>query len=222
MINYPRIHHLVPGRGTRDDLVLGETEVRNLLRVPTRVEEKLDGANVHVWWEDGWLRCATRSGEGGQDRAGQLGPLRAWLATRADQLRPLLERGSVLFGEWLLLEHSIHYSSLPAFLIGLDIWDPELGWLDADQRDERLTAAGLTLPPVIHRGVVGSLDGLERLLGPSRVGGSMMEGLVVRRLDGGEPRLAKFVAPSFRQIDEAAWRSGRPHNEVRIEEASWH
>jgi hypothetical protein len=75
---YPRVAHLVPGRGSSDDINLNAGEVAALLASEVVVEEKLDGANVVLWLEDeGRIQCALRSGPGSMDRAGQLGPLRA-------------------------------------------------------------------------------------------------------------------------------------------------
>jgi len=67
---------LVSGRGTADDLVLAAPAVASLLGSPVLVEEKVDGANVVLWMEDGRVEAALRSGPGAMDRAGQLGPLR--------------------------------------------------------------------------------------------------------------------------------------------------
>jgi hypothetical protein len=58
---YPRIPHLAPGRGTRDDLVLGTEDRAALLRRPVALEEKLDGANVVLWWEEDWIASALRA-----------------------------------------------------------------------------------------------------------------------------------------------------------------
>src|SRR4051794_20391690 len=88
---YPRVAHLVSGRGTPDDEVLTSSLSEKLLHAPLLVEEKLDGANVAVWLDDsGSIQSALRSGLGGQDRGRQLGPLRAWLFERADRMRDLL------------------------------------------------------------------------------------------------------------------------------------
>jgi hypothetical protein len=67
------------------------------------VEEKLDGANVVLWLEDnGRIECALRSGPGSMDRAGQLGPLRAWEAAHDEPLRYALSAGyRALHAEWL-------------------------------------------------------------------------------------------------------------------------
>ena len=112
---YPRIPHLVPGRGSRDDLVLDATSIDLLLRQPVVVEEKVDGANVVVWADVGVAICVLRSGPGGADRAGQLGPLRVWLGADGQRLGSALLDGSVLYGEWLWwFTHTVAYDRLPS------------------------------------------------------------------------------------------------------------
>jgi hypothetical protein len=217
---YPRIPHLVRGRGTRDDRVLRREEADALLRRPVLVEEKLDGANVVVWLEAGRVECALRSGVGAQDRGRQLGPLRAWLAERADQLRELLD-GQALYAEWLLVAHGVQYDALPAYLVGLDLWSPESGFAAPEKRKELLGRANLVLPPELHRGTIDGIYSLEGFLGESRAGSELMEGLVVRALDGRDPRIAKLLRADFSPSTDAAWRRGRPNNVLRERELSW-
>lgn len=216
---FPRIPHLVAGRGTSDDHVLSPAQLESLLAKPVLAEEKLDGANVAIWLDGGRVECALRSGPGGRDRAGQLGPLRAWLAERSDELRVLL-RESALYGEWLLLTHAIGYDRLPAYLLGLDLWS-ESGFATPLERNERLAGAGLQPPPELYRGRLGRLDDLERLLGESRVGAEPMEGLVLRTLDGSEPRVAKLLRPGFTPASDEAWGARRPRNLLAARELSW-
>jgi hypothetical protein len=219
--SYPRIPHLVPGRGTQDDRVLGPNEADAFLTRPVLVEEKLDGANVVVWLHDGRVECALRSGSGAQDRGRQLGPLRAWLAERTDRLRVLLDERA-LYAEWLLVAHGVRYDALSAYLVGLDLWSPTSGFVAPDIREELLTQARLVTPPELHRGPIGSIDRLEGLLGRSHAGSEPMEGVVVRTLDGREPRIAKLLRSGFSPATDAAWRRGRPRNLLRETEFSWH
>jgi atypical dual specificity phosphatase len=217
---YPRIAHLVPGRGTRDDLVLGAAERTELLRRPVVVEEKLDGANVVLWWGGRWVECALRSGPGAQDRAGQLGPLRPWVAEHVDGLQPLLAGGAALYGEWLLLTHSIAYDRLPSFFVGLDVRRPDGEFEPVDVRNHALQGAGLAAPPELFRGVLGSVEEVETFVGsPSPFGAVANEGVVIRTIDGREPRIVKLLAPEFSVLHDDAWQSGRPKN--RLVEATW-
>lgn len=217
---YPRIPHLVAGRGTADDLVLAPAEVASLLGGPALVEEKVDGANVVLWEEGGRVEPALRSGPGAMDRAGQLGPLRAWAAEHDEALRRVLAGGVALYAEWLLLAHSSPYDRLPAYLVALDLWHPHSGFVAVADRDRACAGAGLTVPPPVWTGVAGSVDAVERLLGPAAWGSGDAEGLVVRSL--ADPALrAKLVPAGFRRLDDDEWRAGRPRNRL-AEGASWH
>ena len=157
---YPRIPHLVAGRGTDDDRVLTPAEVASLLSRPVVAEEKLDGANVVLWLEGNRIECALRSGPGAVDRAGQLGPLRAWMAERTDRLRRLVEGGAALYAEWLYMTHSVPYDHLPAYLLALDLWEPDGSFLSVDERNTACAAQGIATPAELYRGVLGKVDTL--------------------------------------------------------------
>ncbi len=217
---YPRIPHLVGGRGSDDDLVLKPDVGASLLGGPVLVEEKVDGANVVLWTDGGRVEVALRSGPGAMDRAGQLGPLRAWAAEHDDALRQVLDHDVAIYAEWLLLTHSSQYERLPAYLVVLDLWRPSTGFLTVGERDASCAAAGLTTPPHVWTGVPATVDSVERLLGPSAWGDGAAEGLVVRSL--ADPALrAKLVPAGFRRLGDDEWRGGRPRNRL-AEGVSWH
>jgi len=223
---YPRIPHLVAGRGTDDDRVLETSEVEALLASPVVVEEKLDGANVMLWLSGHQVEVSLRSGPGATDRASQLGPLRAWVAQH-DELRSLLACGRggarAAYGEWLYLTHSVPYDRLPAHLVVLDLLGHDGSFLALDERNDRCGRAGLAVPPELSREDGATVEGVEARLGTSTFGPSPMEGVVVRALDGGSRvRVAKLLAPGFERITDAAWDRGRPRNQLADREASWH
>jgi hypothetical protein len=208
------VPHLAAGRGTDDDRVLDPRSTDALLSRPALVEEKLDGANVMLWREGTRVECSLRSGPGSRDRAGQLGPLRAWTGEHYAPLLDLLDEGRVLYAEWLLLQHTVAYDALPDYLVGLDVAGGDGRFLAVAERDALLDAAGVPGPPVVSRGVPGSLRALEGLMGRSAYGGEPMEGVVVRP-EGGDPRAAKLLRPGFVRLGDDAWRGGRPRNRLR-------
>ena len=218
--SYPRVGHLVAGRGSRDDVDLDAAAVAALVNAEVILEEKLDGANVSLWLEDGVVTCALRSGPGAMDRGGQLGPLRAWIAQHDPGLRQVLANYDAVYGEWLLLLHAVRYDRLPSYLVVLDLWRSD-GFATPDERDRACAAAGLPVPPEVWRGVPGSVAAVEARLGPSEFGPEPMEGLVVRATDGRPPRVAKLLRGGFAPLDDAAWRRGRPHNRLSGAAASW-
>ena len=210
---YPRVPHLASSEAaTAADRVLSTDERRALLRADVVVEEKLDGANVMLWNEDGRVQCSLRSGPGSADRAGQLGPLRAWVAERGDQLRTLLGDGAVLYGEWLWVTHTVAYDRLRSYLVGLDLRRGDGSFLTVEKRNAACTAAGVECPPELYRGIPRRVEAIEHLLGPSRYGSFPAEGVVIRPLDGSKPRVAKLLRPGFERLADDAWARGRPRN----------
>lgn len=219
---YPRIPQLVPGRGTRDDRVVRTVDLARVLASPVLVEEKLDGANVSLWAEQGVVLTSLRSGPGSVDRARQLGPLRAWVAERHDPLASVLSGGLTCYAEWLLLTHTVPYDRLPSYLVALDFRRPDGTFLDLAERKQTADRAGLVLPPELWRGVPGEIARLEALIGTSRYGSRPAEGLVIRREDGCEPRVTKLVRAGFSPVGNRSWSGVRPRNSLADREVSWH
>jgi hypothetical protein len=213
----------VANRGTDDDRVLGPSEAASLLAAEVVVEEKLDGANVMLWLEDGRIEAALRSGPGSADRAGQLGPLRAWVGEHSDAIRELLNEldGGSLYAEWLHLTHTIAYNRMPTYLVVLDLAGRDGAFRSAGGRDAAANRHGLATPPQLFQGVLGSLAAVEGLIAPSRFGDEQMEGVVVRRGNGGQPRLAKLLRPGLQRLSDAEWAAGRPRNRLADPERSW-
>lgn len=206
---YPRVPHLPPGRGaSRDDQVLSSAEAALFFAREVVVEEKLDGASVVLWLDDdGAVRSATRGGAGALDRAGQLGPLRAWTMERSDALRRLLDSGWALYGEWLWLAHGIPYRRLPDWLVALDLWHPSWGFASLEERDARLRAARLIGPPRMDRGILDSQARLDALMERSAYGDEPAEGAIVRLVEAESgPRMAKVLAPGYARRTDEEWR----------------
>ena len=221
---YPRVAHLFPGRGSSDDVTLDSGELAALLASEVVVEEKLDGANVVLWLgDDGRVECALRSGPGSMDRAGQLGPLRAWAAAHDVVVRSVLSTCyAALYAEWLFLAHSVAYDRLPSFITVIDLWRGDNGFAPVDERDALCAEAGLVTPPELWRGVPHDLVVVERQFGRSTWGPGPAEGLIVRPVDASAdvPRVAKLLAPGFDRLGDDEWRRGRPRNQL-AEAASW-
>lgn len=175
-----------------------------------RAEEKLDGANVALWLSTGSVRVMSRGGTDAIDRAGQLGRLRAWASERDEALRELGKDGRVVYGEWLWVRHGLTYDRLPDWLVVLDLWTAGTGFALTPERDARTRAAGLTRPPVVGADVVlTAVEEADDLIGPSRWGPDMAEGVVLRRADG---RRCKVVRADFTQRSEVEWAGPALHN----------
>lgn len=212
---YPRTPYLLaPVHSSGSDRVVPSADVSGWLRTPVLVEEKLDGANVSLWLEEGQIQVASRGGVGAMDRAGQLGRLRAWAAKRSGCLATLLADGWAAYGEWLWLRHGTAYDLLPDYLFVLDCWHQDAGMAPTSERDARASASGLHTPPVRHSGTLPDLAGLLALLGPSAYAAEQRaEGLVVRR--AADDARCKVVDPLYRRPDDRHFAAGQ-HNALTV------
>lgn len=214
-LRYPRIPHCSTSNATSDDHRLSALETARLLRCAALVEEKLDGSNVRLSSRDGQVQIAPR-GRQTMDRARQFGRLKAWCADNMEALSALMIDGSAIFGEWLYLTHSIRYDQLPDYLVVLDIWAPDEGFVSAKTRNARCAAVGLTVPTLLFSGVIAEAQ-LPVLVGPAAYSsaGLAAEGCVIRDLAGKSAGpVLKWVSASFCQRDDASWKRERIMNQL--------
>lgn len=208
----PHLAWLGPGQ-PRDDKVLPPSDVKALLAGEVVVEEKVDGANIGFsTTETGELRVQNRGRYLDREHSHpQFRHLWSWLPRRETELVDALWPNLILFGEWCYAVHSVVYDRLPDWFLGFDAYDRETGtFWDTPRRDALL--AELRLHPVPRLAKERfSVEDLERLLvaGRSRVGGSAMEGIVVRQESGDfTAARAKLVRAEFTQAIEEHWSRG--------------
>ena len=202
------------------DVVMAEDDQEGLLARDVVVEEKLDGANVMLWLDDGIPHAATRGGAGSADRSGLLGPVRAWAMEHADALRAALGERYAVYGEWLLRRHAVPYDRLPAPFVAFDVLDRGTGvFAPVAERDVILQAAELAVVPRVFSGRLASLEQLRSLHGRSAFGEAPAEGLVVRA--AGAPRMvAKLIDPRWSAVGNARWSTDPRSNALRPEIAT--
>lgn len=209
-LRFPRTPHLAwLGEGQpRDDKVLAPDEADSLLAQELIVEEKVDGANLGFSVDEhGTLRAQNRGSYLSRDRlAPQFKPLARWLEPREDDLATALFPSLMLFGEWCYAVHSVHYSRLPDWFLGFDVYDRAEGaFWSVPRRDALLDELGLAKVPRLAQGRF-DLPALRALLGPSRVGEGPAEGLYVRHdAEGHLVSRAKLVRPEFVQAIDTHW-----------------
>ena len=208
---FPHTPHLAwLGSSTpRSDKVLSRDEVRHFLSSPVVVEEKLDGANIGIAFdESGGPVVKNRGTVLGPGSHRQFQALWPWLAARQGALRREMGEQLALFGEWCFAVHSMRYRHLPDYFIAFDIYDrtAERFW-SAERRDEWAHSLGIVTAPIVARGSFTLPDLTQLLLTlPSRFGSEAAEGLYLRQ-DRDEWLLerAKLVRPEFMQAIEEHW-----------------
>lgn len=205
----------------RDDKVLSDSEIADILAQPLRIEEKLDGANLGISMRDnGELRGQNRGQYLLEPFAGQFSRLNSWLAQHHYALTDHLQSDWILFGEWCAARHSLDYDNLPDWFVVFDVYDRrEQKFWSCERRNALAEKIGLAVVPTLHQGKM-TLDALKELLNSasSHYRQGTPEGIVMRHdsTDWCEAR-AKLVRADFAQSIEEHWRSRAIEwNEVHI------
>lgn len=211
-VKFPSTPHLalLGEVDVRSDKVMSGRERTELLQCELIVEEKIDGANLGLSFDDaGELRAQNRGAILELPAMGQWRPLASWLAPRVDLLFECLSDRYILFGEWCFARHTIYYDRLPDWFLAFDVYDIEASaFLSVARRDAILADMKLAAVPTIARGRF-SLAALKALLGPSAYGDEPAEGLYLRCDEGDWLReRAKLVRPGFIQSMEDHWSQG--------------
>lgn len=145
---FPRTPHLAwlgPGL-PRDDKVLSPEERALFLKGGLVIEEKADGANIGIGFDDTaepvvWNRGAVlRTGAHPQFQA-----FWPWLAQRRCALWEAMQSSLILFGEWCFAVHSVHYDRLPDYFLAIDVYDRQAGrFWSSRRRDDWTARVGLS------------------------------------------------------------------------------
>jgi len=206
----PHLAWLGTGQPRKDKVLIAE-EVDALLAADVVVEEKVDGANVGFsTTEDGVLLVQNR---GSYLLPGacppQFRPLWPWLKLRREALVDALQPDLILFGEWALAVHSVHYSALPDWFLGFDVFDRTAArFWGTGRRNNLIEQLGLQHVPRLDNSRHNRRS-LEELLTISRLGSAAPEGIVIRKeQQGWTIGRAKLVRAEFTQAMETHWSRG--------------
>ena len=170
IIKYPRTPHMSGSRLQQGDEDLSQIPFAKILGKHIVVEEKVDGANVAVSFnEDGELLLQSRGHflTGGR-RERDYDLFKIWAATRRDMLFDILTDRYILYGEWLYVKHKVYYDALPAYFMEFDILDKTTGeFLDTDRRREMLKDTDIVSVPVLGEGVFKTQAEILKYIGKS-------------------------------------------------------
>jgi len=217
MRKYPRTQHL-EGSGLQkgdepDRMPFGLLKEKFLV-----VEEKLDGANVGISFDDrGELRLQCRGHylTGGPGEA-QFALLKPWAQAHQGWLWERLGTRYTLYGEWLYACHTVFYDRLPHYLFEFDILDTETdSYLSTERRQAFLAGGPVVSVPVLKEGMFTKLTDITKLVGPSlyKSDGGLSEGLYVKWEEDGEVKgRYKWVRSGFIQtiLDSGTHWKDRP------------
>jgi hypothetical protein len=163
LYKYPRTQHIEGSRLQEGDEDLDSVSFASLRGRYIVVEEKLDGANSGVSFnEDGTLLLQSRGHylDGGA-REKQFDLFKTWANAHKQALWELLSTRYVLYGEWLYAKHTVFYDRLPHYFCEFDILDTANDeFLSTERRHTMLKNSPVVSVPVLWSGAAKSLKHL--------------------------------------------------------------
>ena len=208
---YPKIHRL------------GKEETDGILDGNFVVQEKVDGANVSIFWHEGKVRCGTRNRLLPEEpEEGNFNIFQE--AVKANELiAAFLEvnQDLILYGEWLV-RHTITYPDEAYKKIYLfdiahkDENDNIIGW--ANQSTVKMTAEalGLEYPHIFAEGKLTQKQ-IEEFVGKSNIAPAG-EGVVIKHENFvnkfGDHVYAKVVHEKFKESNAIVFGGNNKHSET--------
>jgi RNA ligase. len=170
LLKYPRTRHIEGSGLQKGDADLEQVPFSDLRGRHLVVEEKLDGANVGLWFTPEGEAVAQSRGHvltGGPNEA-QFGLLKTWLSVHQSWLGDVLSDRYILYGEWLYAKHTVFYDALPHYLMEFDIFDRHTEtFLSTERRRAMLAEHPVVSVPVLQTGTFARQKDLTALVRPS-------------------------------------------------------
>jgi len=118
------------------------------------VEEKIDGANAGLSFEDGELRLQSRGHYlTGGEREKHFQLFKTWAQCHRPWLEEVLGERYLAYGEWVYARHTMFYDRLPHYFLEFDVLDRESGqFLSTERRRELWQGRPIVSVPVLYEG----------------------------------------------------------------------
>jgi hypothetical protein len=189
---------------------LGKEETDGILDAPVHVQEKIDGANLQIWLEDGVIRVGSRNNDVTTREDGFNGAVA--YAQNHEGIKKFFEDHPTwrLYGEWLVRHTLLYKATAYGKFYLFDIFGDER-FLDTEAVNMLADTFGIEKPQ--YHGVFDiktkeDLDKLQALVGQSMLG-EKGEGVVIKRADFhnkfGDIVYAKLVAQEFMEDNAVAF-----------------
>lgn len=211
--SYPKVHQI------------GHAAVKELMFDPVLVEEKVDGSQFsfgRFTSKEGepYLRCKSKGVELNIEAPDNM--FKAGVGT-ARELFPTLREGWAYRGEYLAKpkHNTLAYERTPAkHVILFDINNGQEAYLSRAEKEAEAARLGLEIVPVLHDGVVDTVEFFRSFLDrQSILGGQKVEGVVVKNYKrfgiDGKVLMGKFVSEEFKEVHGADWKERNPgHGDI--------
>jgi len=167
---YPRTPHLEGSRLQPGDEDLASVPLSELAGRHLVVEEKLDGANAALRFDEAgmlWQQSRGHYLTGGR-RELHFALFKSWGQTHREALWKRLGARYIVFGEWLFAKHTIFYDALPHYFLEFDVYDTdEHCYLSTPARRALLEELPIRSVPVLAESPFAEVAELRRLIAPA-------------------------------------------------------
>ena len=171
ILKYPRTQHLKGSRLQEGDEDLRQVPFSEILGKHIVIEEKIDGANSAISFNDKQELLLQSRGHylngGYNERHYNL--MKQWANNNKDLFYSVLTTRYIMYGEWMYAKHTVFYDALPDYFMEFDIFDREKNvFLDTASRKEITDKLGIIHSvPVLAQGVFKAKESILAYLGNS-------------------------------------------------------
>lgn len=179
---YPRTYHLDGSGIQHGDEDLSVIPIYSLRGRHVVVEEKMDGANSAISFDDeGSLLLQSRGHYlMGGPREKQFHLFKSWASRYAGELWEKLGPRYILYGEWLYAKHTVFYDELPHYFMEFDLYDKQQDeFLSTGRRRDFLRMLPFVVSvKVLYEGEIKNEQQLGEMIAPSHfIGAGHLERL---------------------------------------------
>ena len=171
IIKYPRTQHLEGSRLQAGDEDLSQVSFSEILGKYIIIEEKIDGANTAISFNDDGDPLLQNRGHYlyGGHRERHYNLFKNWANLHQDAFFDILGCRYIMYGEWMYAKHTVFYDALPDYFMEFDIYDREKNVFLSTEERRKLTSQ---LPmiysvPVLGQGIYKNKEAVLSLMGNS-------------------------------------------------------
>jgi hypothetical protein len=164
---YPRTPHLEGSRFQHGDHDLDAVPFSDLRGRFCVVEEKVDGANAGLSFDDGCRLLLQSRGHllTGGPRERHFDLFKQWAGVHQVDLHDVLGCRYVMYGEWMYAKHTCFYDHLPHYFMEFDVLDRETGrFLSTGARRRLLEGLPVVSVSVLWEGEADRLERFQKLV----------------------------------------------------------
>lgn len=206
---YPKIHRL------------GKEETDGILDEPVTIQEKIDGANISIWYNDGEIHIASRNRELKPDES--FNGFREYIKEHEKALinwftRLDFTKDNRLYGEWLV-KHTITYPDEAYRKVYLfDVYNDKLDVVFAQSDVKRIAEElGFEYPQIFVEHTLLTEDQIKEYVGKSFIAANG-EGVVIKNREFknkyGDHVYAKVVHEKFKESNAIVFGGNNKHSDA--------